>query len=191
MKTLYLGFTSAAVPGWERFAPEPKAPLRWKDPSKIAEHIAAARAKQAEDASSNALTACLLDVAALDIQGKPVEVTYPVLTMLGGYALISCLDANLFRALAIGDYLQRCGSIKPEAQWILPVIGVYDTLSYGRPPLLVDPARLLTCSTAEAMTDPNAILGRYAPERAVRSAGGGPAMLNALLCKSISNLLGL
>ena len=70
MASIYAGYTTLALPGWERFAPEIKAPANYKDPVKIQSFIEDAKKRQALDASDKVLTGAVADLAVSDSKGE-------------------------------------------------------------------------------------------------------------------------
>jgi len=70
MASIYAGYTTLTLPGWERFAPEVKAPANYKDPVKIQSFIEEAKKRQAMEASEKVLTGAVADLAVSDNKGE-------------------------------------------------------------------------------------------------------------------------
>ncbi len=195
MRFAFVGFSSAALPGWEQFAPEPKPPSNWKDPSKIADYIREAREKQSFEAAVKPLTGSLTEVVVLNEKSDtPVQCSWPdmpILDFLSQCDRIACIDYGVFRSLAIAEYVDKKGALDENAQWA--VVSARSGFPYLIPstkwssaPMLFDPLHAITGSSSEESTDPGSVLRRYK----LVLPYGPDALSRARACRAVCKLLG-
>lgn len=195
MRFAYVGFTTDVLDGWERFAPEPKAPSNWKDQSKIADYVREARDKQAAEAAVKPLTGRFRDIVVLNQKSDaPVQASWPdlpILDFLSQYERVACIDYSTFRSLALADYIDKKGALDDNAQWA--VISARSGFPYLVPstkwaavPMLFDPLHAITGSSSEENTDPGSVLSRYK----LPMPYGPDAGSKAAACKAVCKLLG-
>jgi hypothetical protein len=150
MKLAYVGFVPKTIPDWEQFVPVPRAPSNYKDQVKIAEYVAAAAAKQAEEAAYNPLTGMFADVSVLLKGGEEYKESalakdVPLLEALSAFDGVVCLGVFDMLRLAVTECIDRKGALDKSLHWAvlsdqlkLPILA-----RTGHAPVIIDPARIL------------------------------------------------
>lgn len=111
-ETVYVGYTTKPVSGWEKFVPVPQAPSNYKDPEKIADAVKKAMEKQKETAKDNVLTGEFDELCiTIKANDKLVPVTgWPdktALELLQPFKKLFCFHATTFCRLAVMEHLDR------------------------------------------------------------------------------------
>jgi hypothetical protein len=187
MRKLFVGFTVRARGDAEKYLPESKAPVNYKDPAKIVEYERAARARSIEDAAEKPLTGELASVAFLSDDGKAVESKDHPLIVSGRYDLLIGCRVYDFVRLARIDYIDRHGQLNADTLWsVLSDIGAPLMEPSARIRFL-DPVRALVGSSAEENTNPVQVANRFD----LTASGSTEAERLAALARQVSLKLGI
>jgi hypothetical protein len=192
MSLICVGYQPAAAPGAEQFIAPASAPVNYKDPKKIADYVAAAHAKQLEEAHKKPLTATLLDI--FFVSGgealSPDLSSGSRLDFLRGFDLIAVIETGLFRSLVIAEHIDRFGSLGGH-QWIvisqrsgIPYLTSVNTVA-ERTPVIFDPIHAITGSTAEESNVPEFVAARFGAKIKGKTIAERRAWLAYDLCQKL------
>ena len=186
MASIYAGYTTIPIPGWERFAPEVKAPSNYKDPVKISEFIEAAKKRQAMDASGKVLTGALADLAVCDSKGEVHKVTVQEFVMLfptPGNRLVCYRPFNLMRFIVA----QLVSEGKTPSSWMVRSETFGSSLLGNEEVAILDPVRALIGHDADDEANLLAFVNRFGIK--VEAPAGAEAM--AFLAMKTGQMLGV
>jgi hypothetical protein len=187
MRKLFVGFTAKARADAEKYLPESRAPVNYKDPAKIAEYERTARARSIEEAADKPLTSGLESVVFLTEDGSRLKDDQHPLIVAGHYDLLIGCRIYDFVRLARIDYIDRHGALNADTLWsVLSDIGAPLMEPSARIRFL-DPVRALVGSSAEENTNPVLVATRFD----LVTSGPTEAERLAVLAQQVSIKLGI
>jgi hypothetical protein len=186
MASIYAGYTTLTLPGWERFAPEVKAPANYKDPVKIQAFIEDAKKRQAMDASGKVLTGALADLAVCDNKGEVHKMSVSEFISLfpsPGNRLVCYRPFNLLRFVVA----QLIGAGKSPAAWMVRSETFGNALLGNEEVSIFDPVRAVIGHEADDEANLLAFVTRFSIK--VEAPAGAEAM--AFLAMKTGQMLGV
>ena len=185
MVSIYAGYTTLTLPGWERFAEEVKAPANYKDPVKIASFIEDAKKRRALEASEKVLTGMIADLAISDDKGVAKKITIEEFIGLfpgSGNRLVCYKPYHLLRFVVA--HLAAAGKVPPA--WAVRSEPFGASVLGNEEVAIVDPIRALIGHAAEDEANLPAFVQRFN----IKFIASG-AEAQALLALKAGNLIGV